>query len=116
MLEFNLGKVRGKHYNVNRLLYRALLAPPLFMAWITVNESPSKMTSCIPTSYANFTACLHDIASTYRTELGRGMHSDMVAITSPFLSLMITPTLAEWELLKTAPSKFALKCWELGGH
>ena len=29
---------------------------------------------------------------------------------------MITPTLAEWELLKTASSKFALKCWELGGH
>ena len=44
------------------------------------------------------------------------MHSDMAAITSPFFSRMITPTLVEWELLKTAPSKFALKGWELRGH
>ena len=37
------------------------------------------------------------------------MHLDMVAITSPLLSRMITPTSAESELLNTAPSKFALK-------
>ena len=43
------------------------------------------------------------------------MRSDMAAITSSLLSRMITPILAELELLNTAPSKLALKELKFGG-
>ena len=99
-----------------RFPYGASLAALWVNAWITIIKSPSKITSSTPILDANCTAHLHAIALTSAIGLGGGIRLAIAIITSPCPLWMTTPMLAEWELLKIALSKFALKPREFEGH
>ena len=91
-------------------------ADQVFVAWITTTASPSKITSWRPISIVNWTARLHARASTFATDWGRGICIESAPMTAPLLSQITTPSPAELQLLKAAPSKLALYWNCSGGH
>ena len=84
--------------------YSAGLDRPLLMAWLMIAESPSKMISWRPRSTAKDTAWQQARASTFGTEWGSRIRTDIASSISPHQSLITTPSPAVLLDLKTAPS------------
>ena len=82
---------------------------PWEIDWITIAESPSKITSIKPISIANCTVLQQANAynSTTNWHSGTDIFNDPIA--SPYQSRIMTLMLAKLHDLNTATSKFALK-------
>ena len=89
---------------------------PSYTTWMTVDESPSKMTWESPISLANCTTLRHASTSSWAIVWTRGTNVVNAPIASPHQSLITTPKPAKFFDLNTAASKLALKKLASGGR